>query len=52
MPMLDAKPYLRSVTIDPRADIDAERYPFTIPAVRDLGVLAPHPDRPRRCTRC
>jgi predicted ATPase len=44
MPALSSKPYLRSVTIDPRADIDLERYPFTIPAVRELGVLEPHPD--------
>jgi predicted ATPase len=39
-----AKPYLRSVTIDPAAEIDPERYPFSIPAVRELGVLEPHPD--------
>ena len=44
MPPLTAKPYLRSVQIDPQADIDPQRYPFTIPAVRDLGVLEPHPD--------
>jgi predicted ATPase len=44
MPPLTAKPYLRSVQIDPRADIDLDRYPFTIPAVRELGVLEPHPD--------
>ena len=44
MPPLTAKPYLRSVQIDPQADIDLDRYPFTIPAVRDLGVLEPHPD--------
>jgi len=39
-----AKPYLRSVTIDPAIEIDPERYPFSIPAVRELGVLEPHPD--------
>jgi predicted ATPase len=44
MPPLTAKPYLRSITIDPAADIDLERYPFSIPAVRELGVLEPHPD--------
>jgi len=44
MPPLTAKPYLRSVQIDPQAHIDPQRYPFTIPAVRDLGVLEPHPD--------
>jgi len=41
---LTAKPYLRSVQIDPQAEIDIERYPFSIPAVRALGVLEPHPD--------
>ena len=44
MPPLAAKPYLRSVQIDTQADLDLDRYPFTIPAVRDLGVLEPHPD--------
>lgn len=44
MPPLTAKPYLRSVTIDPRADIDLDTYPFTIPAVRAMGLLVPHPD--------
>lgn len=39
-----AKPYLRSVTIDPDAQVDADEYPFIIPAVRELGVLEPHPD--------
>ena len=44
MPPLAAKPYLRSVQVDPHADIDLDSYPFTIPAVRELGVLEPHPD--------
>jgi predicted ATPase len=44
MPPLTDKPYLRSVTIDPRADLDFDRYPFNIPAVRAMGVLEPHPD--------
>jgi predicted ATPase len=44
MPPLTAKPYLRSVQIDPQANLDLDRYPFTIPAVRELGVLEPHPD--------
>jgi predicted ATPase len=39
-----AKPYLRSVTIDPDVQVDAEAYPFSIPAVRELGVLEPHRD--------
>jgi predicted ATPase len=44
MPPLSAKPYLRSIHIDPRAELDLERYPFNIAAVRDMGVLLPHPD--------
>jgi len=44
MPPLAAKPYLRSVQVDPHADSDLDSYPFTIPAVRELGVLEPHPD--------
>jgi predicted ATPase len=39
-----AKPYLRSVSLDPAVEPDPERYPFSIPAVRELGVLEPHPD--------
>jgi len=42
--MIFGKPYLRSVSVDPRADIDYDSYPFTIPAVRDMGVLEMHPD--------
>jgi predicted ATPase len=38
------KPYLRSVSIAPDAEIDLDSYPFSIPAVRELGVLEPHPD--------
>jgi predicted ATPase len=41
---LAAKPYLRSVMLDPHAEIDTGSYPFTIPAVRELGVLEPHAD--------
>ncbi|MCD2519135.1 AAA family ATPase [Massilia sp. G4R7] len=41
---LFGKPYLRSVSVDPRADIDLDTYPFTIPAVRDMGVIDMHPD--------
>jgi len=44
MPPLNAKPYLRSVVIDPRADVDPGSYPFSIPAVRAMGLLVPHPD--------
>jgi predicted ATPase len=41
---LAAKPYLRSVAIAPDAEIDLDSYPFSIPAVREMGVLEPHPD--------
>jgi predicted ATPase len=41
---LAAKPYLRSVTLAPDGRIDDQDYPFSIPAVRELGVLEPHPD--------
>ncbi len=44
MPPLTHKPYLRSVTLYPRAEVDPASYPFTIPAVREMGVLVPHPD--------
>jgi len=41
---LTAKPYLREISIRDDADIDLNAYPFTIPAVRDMGVIAPHAD--------
>jgi predicted ATPase len=41
---LAAKPYLRSVTIAPAAELDLDSYPFSIPAVREMGTLEPHPD--------
>ena len=31
MPALTAKPYLRSVRIDPQAELDLDSYPFTMP---------------------
>lgn len=42
--MLSIKPYLRSVSIAQHAKVDLDAYPFTIPAVRDMGVLDMHPD--------
>jgi predicted ATPase len=41
---LTAKPYLRGLSIRPDPDIDPRRYPFSIPAVRDLNALSFHPD--------
>jgi predicted ATPase len=41
---LSAKPYLRSVEIQPDAVVEPDAYPFSIPAVRELATLEPHPD--------
>jgi predicted ATPase len=41
---LAAKPYLRSLSIRDDDDIDTSRYPFSIPAVRDIGTLSLHAD--------
>ncbi len=41
---LTAKPYLREISIRDDADVGFADYPFTIPAVREMGVLALHPD--------
>lgn len=38
------KPYLQSITLDPLARPDYERYPFTIPAVRELARIDFHAD--------
>jgi predicted ATPase len=38
------KPYLQSIALDPLATPDYERYPFTIPAVRDLVRIDFHAD--------
>ncbi len=41
---LSAKPYLRDISMRDDADIALDRYPFNIPAVRDLNRLSFHPD--------
>lgn len=41
---LTAKPYLRQVSIADDEDLDTSRYPFSIPAVRDMSALSFHPD--------
>lgn len=38
------KPYLRSVSIRSKEGIDLAKFPFDIPAVRNLGGLEFHPD--------
>jgi len=41
---LTSRPYLREVSLQPRADVDLEEYPFNIPAIKHLSVLEFHPD--------
>lgn len=41
---LREKPYLRSASFNPDADIDQLAYPYNIPAVRDMEKLSFHPD--------
>lgn len=41
---LDPKPYLQKVMIKPGAQVDFDTYPFSIPAIRNLGELSFHPD--------
>ncbi|NHZ34731.1 AAA family ATPase [Massilia rubra] len=41
---LSVKPYIREISIADEAEIDFDSYPFTIPAVRDMGVIEPHAD--------
>jgi predicted ATPase len=42
--MLEAKPYLREISLKPDKILDPARYPFTIPAVKHLGNLQFDPD--------
>jgi len=41
---MQAKPYVREISIRPDAEFDEDDYPFTIPAVRYMDTIAPHPD--------
>jgi len=41
---MHVKPYLQTVSVRPDADIDATTYPYNIPAIRELGQIAFHPD--------
>jgi predicted ATPase len=41
---LQAKPYLREISIRDDFDFDEEEYPFTIPAVRCMDTIYPHAD--------
>lgn len=44
MVRLEARPYLQHISLRPEDDIDFETFPFSIPAIRDMGVLEFHPD--------
>ena len=41
---LSTKPYLQEISIRTDADIDFNHYPYSIPAVREIGHLTLHPD--------
>lgn len=41
---LEAKPYLREILVDPDARFDQDEYPFSIPAVREMGTMEFHAD--------
>jgi predicted ATPase len=41
---LEAKPYLREISIRDDFDFDEEEYPFSIPAVRYMDTIYPHAD--------
>lgn len=39
-----SRPYLLSASLKPDAEVDFDRYPFNIPAVRDIGTIDFHPN--------
>jgi predicted ATPase len=41
---LQAKPYLSRISIADDAEFDEDVYPFSIPAVRNMGTIEPHAD--------
>ena len=41
---LQAKPYLREISIAADAQFDEDHYPFSIPAVREMGTMMLHAD--------
>lgn len=41
---LSIKPYLQTVAVRADAAVDETQYPYNIPAIRDMGTLALHPD--------
>jgi predicted ATPase len=41
---LEAKPYLREISIRDDVDFDDDEYPFCIPAVRNMYTICPHAD--------
>ncbi len=41
---ISVRPYLQEISIRPEVETDFESYPFSIPAVKELGFLEFHPD--------
>ena len=41
---ISARPYLQQISIRSDVDVDLTSYPFSIPAVKELGFLKFHPD--------
>lgn len=41
---MQAKPYVREISVRADAQFDEEAYPFTIPAVRNMHMIEPHAD--------
>jgi predicted ATPase len=41
---MQAKPYVREISIRDDAQFDEDDYPFTIPAVRNMDTISPHAD--------
>jgi predicted ATPase len=41
---MQAKPYVREISIRPDAQFDEDDYPFTIAAVRHMDTISPHAD--------
>jgi predicted ATPase len=41
---LSVKPYLQTIAVRADAPVDDTQYPYNIPAIREMGTLALHPD--------
>jgi len=40
---MEARPYLRQISLPVNAERD-QQYPFSIPAIREMGTITFHPD--------